>query len=202
MVRKIGLTGGIACGKSTVAQYLQQKYGVPVYNADRYAHFVLENLVKEAVVNRYGSGILRQGQIDRQRLGQIIFRDAGERRWLEHQIHPLVRQMLVEDTDRAEGLIVLEIPLLFEAEMTDLVDIIWVVACGEATAIARLQERNQLTLEECQQRLRAQMPLAAKIQRADVVLYNEGTLEELYQQVDRALLSQIHYNCTISTKET
>ncbi|MCS6960756.1 MAG: dephospho-CoA kinase [Pseudanabaenaceae cyanobacterium SKYGB_i_bin29] len=188
---RIGLTGGIACGKSTVAHYLQKKYGVPVLSADRYAHSILETVIKEAVIDRYGAGILQGGKIDRQRLGQIVFQAEQERRWLEQQIHPLVRTRMLQDAQQYQGTVVLEIPLLFEAQMTDLVDRIWVVACSEATALARLQQRNHLTLLECQQRLQAQIPIAAKIRQADVVLYNEGTLEELYQQVDRTWQSLV-----------
>lgn len=185
---RIGLTGGIASGKSTVGNYLQDHYGIPVLSADRYAHFILENIVKDAVINRYGSDIVRAGKIDRRRLGEIVFTDPAERTWLEDQIHPLVREMITQAGKEYQvQRVVFEIPLLFEAKMTDLVDQIWVVSCSEQKTIERLQKRNNLTIKECQERIKAQMPITAKCQLADVVLNNEGTLFELYDQVDQVM---------------
>lgn len=185
---RIGLTGGIASGKSTVANYLHERYGIPVLSADRYANFILENLVKDSVIDRYGEKIVREDKIDRRSLGQIIFTDPMERAWLESKIHPLVRELMQQDLAQyQERLVVLEIPLLFEAKMTDLVDQTWVVWCKEETMIARLQKRNHLTITECHDRINAQMPIGEKCKLADLILDNEGNLEQLYQKIDRKI---------------
>jgi len=187
---RIGLTGGIACGKSTVAAYLQDRYGIPVLSADRYANYVLEHLIADRVIDRFGTAILQGGKIDRKALGRIVFSQPEERAWLESQIHPIVKELMIKDLSAyGNQTVILEIPLLFEAKMTDLVHQIWVVSCTEATMIERLQRRNQLTIPECHDRIQAQMPLPQKCQLADVVLHNDGTLAELYQQVDKAYQS-------------
>ncbi len=187
---RIGLTGGIASGKSTVGKYLQDRYGIPVLSADRYAHYVLENVISELVIDRFGSQILQDGTIDRKALGQIVFSQPEERAWLESKIHPIVKELLRRDLkEYSKQKVVLEIPLLFEAKMTDLVDQVWVVSCSEQKMIERLQKRNQLTIKECHDRIKAQMPIQEKCKLADVILENEGTLAELYQQVDRVYQS-------------
>jgi dephospho-CoA kinase len=187
---RIGLTGGIACGKSTVAAYLQDRYGIPVLSADRYANYVLENLIPDKIIDRFGPGILQGGKIDRKALGRIVFSQPEERAWLESKIHPVVKELMSKDVStNTDQTVVLEIPLLFEAKMTDLVHQIWVVSCSEQKMIERLQRRNQLTIQECQDRIKAQMPIQLKRQLADIILENEGTLAELYQQVDRVYQS-------------
>lgn len=193
---RLGLTGGIASGKSTVSNYLHKCYGIPVLSADRYAHLVLENLVADAVIDRYGLGIVSKGKIDRQKLGEIVFTQPQERIWLENKIHPIVREQLLQDLQKyGTNIVALEIPLLFEAKMTDLVDQIWVVACSEQQMIERLQKRNHLTVKQCQDRINAQMPIREKCKLADVVLHNDSSLEELYKQIDQAyqfILSQFN----------
>ncbi|WP_448527275.1 dephospho-CoA kinase [Parathermosynechococcus lividus] len=186
---RIGLTGGIACGKSVVAAYLKERYHVPVVDADQLAReaVAIGTPAYDAVVERYGAEICRgDGQLDRPRLGHIIFADPQERYWLEEQIHPwVVEQMQQAIQTCHHPQILLVIPLLFEAHLECLVDQIWVVAVDTATQLARLQQRDGLSTEAAQQRLAAQLPLATKITQADHVIWNTGTLAELYAQVDR-----------------
>jgi dephospho-CoA kinase len=129
------------------------------------------------------------GTLNRRQLGQIIFTDAAEKRWLEQQIHPFVREQFATAmaTLASEPVVVQTIPLLFEADLTDQVTEIWVVTCPESLQLERLMARDQLALVEAQNRIRNQWPLVEKVQRADVVLENQATLEALYQQVDQAL---------------
>lgn len=192
MQRRIGLTGGISTGKSTVADYLAHRYHLPVFDADQAARqaVVVGSPVWERVRDRYGEAIiLPDGEINRRRLGEIVFDDPLELRWLEEQIHPVVGDRLTQTlaTWADAPTVILMIPLLFEANLTDLVTEIWVVACDGAQQQQRLRSRDRLTAPQAQARIRQQMPLEAKIAAADQVLQNTGTLAELYQQIDQAL---------------
>lgn len=190
--RRIGLTGGIAMGKTTVANYLAAAYQYPVLDADVYAREAVQpgSALLTKVVERYGTEILLpDGMLDRQRLGKIIFTNPQERRGLEAQIHPHVRQCLQAALKslKQHPVVVLVIPLLLEAQMMDLVTEIWVVACSEAKQVERLMQRNSLTLEQAQTRIASQMPIAQKIAQATVVLDNSSTTDALLRQVDAVL---------------
>ncbi len=191
--RRIGLTGGIATGKTTVSGYLEQAYQLPVLDADRYARQGVDpgSAALEAIVQRYGAGMLLPGgTLDRARLGQIIFADTAERRWLEALIHPWVQQCFQRDlAAREEAIVVLAIPLLFETgyHLSGWVTETWVVYCDRLQQLDRLRARNGLSLPEAQARIEAQMDLGEKCRLADLVLDNRGSLEDLYAQVDRAL---------------
>ena len=193
MRRIIGLTGGIATGKTTVSRYLAQKYHLPILDADLYAREAvqLDSPILEAIYQRYGDNFkLPDGSLNRQALGAIIFTQPQEKAWLESQIHPYVRTKFVSFlTTLTDPMIVLVIPLLFEAQMTDLVNEIWVVACEETIQIERLQARDGLTKSEAIARITSQIPLATKINAADLVLNNTGNLPNLYQQIDTAILT-------------
>lgn len=190
--RIIGLTGGIATGKSTVANYMAQTYGIPVLDADVYARSAVQSgsPILERIVEHFGAEIqLSDGSLDRQQLGERIFKDAAERRWLEAQIHPTVcdRFQKALATLQDQPIVVLAVPLLFEAQMTDLVTEIWVVTCSQSQQIQRLQQRNNLSATQAQTRINAQMPLALKVAQATVVLDNSSSIEDLRSQVDRVL---------------
>jgi dephospho-CoA kinase len=190
--RVIGLTGGIATGKTTVSDYLASHYGVTILDADLYAHEAVSPNTQglQAIVERYGPKILRiDHTLDRDQLAQILFRDVTEKQWLEALIHPYVRDRLISTAQSLppQSIIVMDIPLLFEAEMTDLVSEIWVVSCQPQQQLGRLMARNHLDWAAAQLRIDSQMPLAHKCDGADVVLDNSGSVEALYAQVDRAL---------------
>jgi dephospho-CoA kinase len=192
--RLIGLTGGIGTGKSTVSQYLATTYHLPILDADIYAREAVQvgSPILSAIAQRYGSDILLpDGTLNRQKLGEIVFGNIDERRWLEQQIHPYVRDRLVEAIHKLPSLqtLVLVVPLLFEARMTDLVTEIWVVYCSQQQQLERLIQRDHLTLEQAQARITSQMLIEEKCKLADVVLDNSSTLEALLQQVDAALKS-------------
>lgn len=198
--RIIGLTGGIGMGKTTVSDYLANVHKLPVLDADIYAREAVEpgSVVLEQIVARYGSGILlADGMLNRHRLGDIIFTSPPERLWLEQQIHPYVRDRLVEaitapDVENAQpsSVLVMVVPLLFEARMTDLVTETWVVWCPVEQQLERLMSRDRLSLEQAQARISSQMAIQKKTARADVVLDNSSTPENLYQQVDLRLAQQ------------
>jgi dephospho-CoA kinase len=192
MTKKIiGLTGGIATGKTTIANYLADAYNLPILDADIYAReaVCVGSPILDAIATRYGKQILLpNGNLDRQKLGEIIFKNPKERTWIENLIHPYVRdRFLAEIQASTVETLVLVVPLLFEAGMTDLVTEIWVVWCSQQQQLTRLMQRNHLTFEQAQARIHSQMPIAEKAARADVVLDNSSTLEALLKQVDAAL---------------
>ncbi|MEQ8538623.1 MAG: dephospho-CoA kinase [Coleofasciculus sp. D1-CHI-01] len=192
MKRIIGLTGGIGTGKTTVSNYLADTYQLPILDADSYARDAVQpgSPVLNRIITRYGSDVkLADRTLNRKRLGEIVFPNPKERQWLEQQIHPYVRDRIESQLNILESpTVVLVIPLLFEANMTDLVTEIWVVSCPQEQQIQRIQERDRLSLEQAQSRLNSQLPLAEKVARADVVLDNSSTRDSLLQQVDRALV--------------
>jgi dephospho-CoA kinase len=190
--RIIGLTGGIATGKSTVADYLERHHGLPVLDADVYARQAVApgSAALAAIVARYGPTILQaDGSLNRGQLGDVIFNDAAEKRWLEQQIHPVVRQCFAAAMAELSGaaIVVQVIPLLFEVNLTDQVGEVWVVTCPTDLQCQRLMGRNGLTAAQAEARIHSQMPLAEKVARADVVIDNAGDLPTLFHQVDEAL---------------
>ncbi|ASC71058.1 Dephospho-CoA kinase [Halomicronema hongdechloris C2206] len=190
--RIIGLTGGIATGKSTVSHYLEQHHGIPVLDADAYARqaVVPGSPIFQAIVQRYGTAMVQpDGELDRRRLGDVVFYNTDEKRWLEQQIHPFVRQCFAQAMVRLQDcpVVVHSIPLLFEANLVDQVTESWVVICSEAQQCQRLMARNQLSRTDAIARIQSQMPLLDKAARADVVLDNSTTVAALYGQVDQAL---------------
>ncbi|MEB3209840.1 MAG: dephospho-CoA kinase [Leptolyngbyaceae bacterium] len=200
--RIIGLTGGIGMGKTTISNYLLAEYQIPVLDADIIARDIVVpgSLVLNRIVERYGPAMLApDGQLDRMQLGKIVFNSPPERHWLEQQIHPLVRDRFEHDLQtaslRLEPIIVLVIPLLFEARMTDLVNEIWVVFCTPEQQVERLLQRSistingnsQLNRSQVKKRIESQMPIARKLQHADVVLDNSHSEQRLFQQIDRAI---------------
>ncbi|GAB1539268.1 dephospho-CoA kinase [Scytonema sp. NUACC21] len=189
----IGLTGGIATGKTTVASHLASAYNLPILDADIYARDAVSvgSPILHAIAKRYGEEILlADGSLNRQKLGEIIFNNQEERNWVEGLIHPYVRSRFLEAIAQSPvQTIVLVVPLLFEAKMTDLVTEIWVVSCSEEQQLERLMRRNNLTLEQAQARIKSQMLMAEKVARADAVLDNSLTLGVLLQQIDNALMT-------------
>ncbi|MFH7029282.1 MAG: dephospho-CoA kinase [Heteroscytonema crispum UTEX LB 1556] len=192
--RIIGLTGGIATGKTTVANYLASTYNLPIFDADVYARDAVSvgSPILQEIAQRYGEQILLpDGNLNRQKLGEIIFNNPDERNWVEGVIHPDVRQRFLEAIASSPAqTLVFVVPLLFEAGITQLVTEIWVVTCSEKQQLARLIQRNNLTLEQAQARINSQMPIAEKASRANVVLDNSSTLEALIQQIEAAIIHQ------------
>jgi dephospho-CoA kinase len=185
--RRIGLTGGIASGKSTVARWLQQQ-GLPVLDADVYAREALApgSAGAVAVLERYGETVRSEGSapdagvINRGSLGQIVFNDSQERQWLEELVHPLVRQRFNTELAALEGqpAVVLVIPLLFEAGLESLCSEIWLVDCEPEQQLERLMQRDGLSQAAAQVRINAQWPLKRKRELADRVIDNrEGVVD-------------------------
>jgi dephospho-CoA kinase len=188
----IGLTGGIATGKSTVTNYLATTYNLPILDADIYARDAVSvgSPSLSQIAEKYGTEIiLSDGNLNRAKLGEIIFHQPEERYWVERVIHPYVRSCFTQAINESSAnTLILVIPLLFEANLENLVNQIWVVSCSPQQQQQRLIERNNLTAEQAAARINSQLPIAEKIARADVVLDNSANLESLLQQIDKVLL--------------
>ena len=188
-VRRIGLTGGIATGKSHVRSKFEE-FGVPTIDADILAREAVapgsEGLA--AVVKRFGSGVLdAAGALDRRTLASIVFADPAARRDLEGIIHPFVRKHAETwfrslDTARCP-FAVADIPLLFETGGDRDYDAVIVAACDPETQVRRVMERDHVTEGEARQRIAAQLPIGEKVRRADYVICTDGTHEETDRQV-------------------
>lgn len=187
----IGLTGGIATGKSTVANYLATGYNLPILDADIYARNAVSfgSPILSKIVGKYGKDIIfNDGSLNRGKLGEVIFNVPEERHWVESLIHPYVRSCFDKAIQESSAnTLILVIPLLFEANLEGLVNQIWVVSCSEQQQLERLMARNNLTAEQAAARINSQLPIAEKIARADVNLDNSSNLESLLQQIDRVM---------------
>ncbi len=194
----IGLTGGIATGKSSVANYLNNQYGIPVFDADVFAReaVVVNSPIYHQIVKRYGPEIiLDDGQLNRPRLAEIIFNNPEEKKWLESQIHPFVYQRFLSLIPQlTQPLNLFVIPLLFEAKMTDLVSEIWVVTCSFENQLKRLQQRDNLSEKQAISRINSQMPLEEKVKLAHLVIDNNGTPQQLFSQLDQIMSREFNKN--------
>ena len=190
--RRIGLTGGIASGKSTVAALLKDR-GYPVLDADAYAKEALApgTSASNAVLARYGKRVKTElsSSIDRACLASIVFNDPHERNWLEQLVHPIVRQRFDEAVQSLHNapVVILMIPLLFEAGLEGWCSEIWVVHCTPLQQKERLMARNKFSETEALQRIEAQWPLDEKVHLADQVINNSGPHDTLRTQVDLLL---------------
>ena len=192
MVRIIGITGGIASGKSIVTEFLRQQ-GYQVIDADQVVHELQEpgGRLYQALLSAFGSAILREdGRLDRPKLGAMIF---GNPQLLEQssQIqNQIIREELAGRRDmlaETEDIFFMDLPLLFELQYEDWSDQIWLVDVTEETQLSRLMSRNALSQEEAEKRIAAQLSLREKRKKADVLIDNNGSLEETRQQIHDAL---------------
>jgi dephospho-CoA kinase len=185
---RIGLTGGIASGKSTVAQRFVE-LGVPVVDADEAARAVVApgKPGLAAVSKRFGSRVLAEnGELDRRALRDLIFKDPGSRRDLESILHPLIRAEMEQSAELAVGpYIVMAIPLLVEGDSHERVDRVLVVDVDEAVQLQRVMARDGCTLEQARAILASQASRSARLAAADDVLPNAGTVTDLRQAVDQ-----------------
>ncbi|MDA8429021.1 MAG: dephospho-CoA kinase [Geobacteraceae bacterium] len=183
-VRVIGLTGGIASGKTSVARFFQGR-GAVVIDADQLARSAVQPGSRglERVVAAFGADILTpDGQLDRKRLGALVFSDTDKRARLEGIVHPEIKR-LAEDrirqaADHGEKLVFYVAPLLIEAGITDRVDEVWVVTVQPEVQLERLMRRDGIARDEALRVIASQMPLAEKATYGKIVIDNSGTPQE------------------------
>jgi len=188
----IGLTGGIASGKSVVSQMLAE-HGALVIDADKVGHeaYAPGSGCYEAVVEAFGQDIVAaDGSIDRRALGAKVFGDAGQRKRLEGIVWPWMRSTMEERLAELRGngvpVVVLEAAVLIEADWISLVDQVWAVVTQPAVARERIMSRNGLTAEQADARIAAQLTNAERESHAQVVIENNGSMDELRRRVDDA----------------
>ena len=189
MILIIGITGSIACGKSLVSNYLQEK-GYTIIDADKIGHTALKaEEVKKQLVNKFGKSILKDNEVNRVVLGKLVFQNKENLKALNNIIHPQIRKDILEQikAHKDKKLVFIDIPLLFEAKFDDLVEKIIVVSLDEKIQLERLMNRNSLSKEEALQRIRSQIPVREKEKLGDYVVDNSFTQENTYKQVDRIL---------------
>lgn len=189
MTQIVGLTGGIASGKSTVSRLLGQ-VGFPIIDADLVAHRLQQPGQPgfERLVERFGRSIVTMdGSLDRQRLGQCVFNNQDARNQLNQVMQPLIRETIMGQltgfTKAAVPVVILDVPLLFEQGYDEDCDLVVVVTVDKATQLSRLVKRDGLSQAAAQARVAAQMPLNKKVARADIVIDNNGDDNHLRQQV-------------------
>jgi dephospho-CoA kinase len=189
-VKLVGLTGGIASGKSTVAAMLRD-LGAAIVDADEAAHAVYEPGTPgfDAVVRAFGPEFVRDGRIDRAKLGDLVFNDASARLRLNAIVHPLVRDWMAERTaeavERGADVVVQDVPLLFENGLEGLFSSVVLVYAPRSVQLARLAEDRSMSPARANAIIAAQMPIEEKRRRAEHVIDNSGSQEETRAQVEQ-----------------
>ncbi len=189
----IGITGGICSGKSTVASLFRKK-GIPVLDADEVTHnvYLPGTRAYELLVDRFGDSILNElREIDRKKLGNIVFSDPVARKFLEGVTHPAIegemRKFVTECSQKGHRLCAIEAALIFEKGKSKLFDKILTVYVDEKTQLERLIKRDKIEVNEALARIRSQMPLAEKARLADYVIDNSGPLAQTEKQVEKII---------------
>jgi len=186
MKKIIGITGGLATGKTTVADMFVQKGAVKI-DADRIAHGLLEEdqKIRDKVIDAFGEGILTGGKIDRKKLANIVFKDEDKLKKLTNILHPRIIENIKERIEKeGDKIIVIDAPLLMEAGLEEMMDVIIVVKAERHTQIKRAVNRG-ISEEEAEAIIKNQMPLSEKIKKADYVIDNEEKIEKIKEGVER-----------------
>ena len=189
----LGLTGGIATGKSTADHFFKQK-GIPIIDADQITHdlYQVGKSAWKKIKDQFGREYLNSDQtINRKKLGQLDFNDQNELELLNKITHPLVHEeidrQIKQEISKKSRLVILDIPLLFESHAEKMCDQVLVITLPEDMQITRLMERNNLTKEQAIARIHSQMPLSEKEAKATYVISNSGTVNDLYEKLDNLL---------------
>ena len=185
----IGITGSIACGKSTVSGYLKSK-GYVVIDADKIGHEALDSdYVKEKLILTFGNDILENNKINRRKLGELVFGNSNNLNILNSIIHPEIRRRILEEIDKNndQEFIFIDVALLFEAKFDDLVDKIIVVYVDKNTQLTRLMKRNSISEKEALSRIVSQMSPLEKAKLGDYTINNNLDVINTYEQVDKVL---------------
>ncbi len=184
---KIGLTGGIGSGKSTVADFLRKK-GIKVFDADRLAKELMtsDEELKRELIKEFGEETFSGGELNREYLANTVFVNPAKVEKINSIVHPAVKNKLTSLMNKElekSNLVAAEAALIFEADMTEMFDYIWVVTADEEIRIKRVMERSGLSREEIIKRMENQIPEKEKISRADFVFYNNDSVEKLEENV-------------------
>lgn len=185
----IGITGSIACGKSTVSDYLKEK-GYTIIDADKLGHVALTSEdVKRRLSETFGANILVNNEISREVLGKLVFGNDNNLKKLNNIIHPKIKELILklQEEHKNEDLVFLDIALLYEANFVDLVEKVVVVYVVDDVQLERLMTRNSLSKEESLKRIESQMSPQEKASLGDFVINNSYRKEDTFQQIDEIL---------------
>ena len=185
----IGITGSIACGKSTVSDYLIAK-GYTIIDADKLGHVALtSDDVKRKLAEKFGDEILENNEISREKLGKLVFGNDDNLKILNSIIHPKIKELILklQEEHKDKNLVFLDIALLYEANFVDLVEKVAVVYVDEDVQLERLMTRNSLSKEEAIKRIESQMSPREKASLGDFVINNSYSKEDTFQQIDEIL---------------
>ncbi len=183
---KIGLTGNIGTGKSAVARMFAD-LGVPVFSADEVGHGLLDSsdVIKKQIIDEFGRNVISSQSIDRRKLARVVFNDPEKRRRLESILHPEIMKNITESATRqaANGYVVVEVPLLYEAKLSDQFDYVILVKADREVAVERASKKLKVHKEEILRRLNTQIDQTKKEGLADFVITNDGSLDKLRTRV-------------------
>ena len=194
--RRIGLTGGIASGKSSISKFLNCTMQIPILDADIYAHEALtdNSNTAEIIIQHFGNKIIKKNKnnlsiIDRKMLGNIIFGDKKERSWIENILHPIIINRIEKELEKVKEFdnIVIMIPLLFESNLSYLCSEIWVVSCTEKQQYSRLMKRDNINIYQARNLIESQLSLTEKIKLADIIVDNSGPINSWQNQIKKLI---------------
>ena len=194
--KRIGLTGNIASGKSTIAKYIADKKKFKVLNADNYSKSILntQSEIYQKIVNYFGNEILDQSsageRINFKFLRKIIFNNDNRRKWIENILHPLIKRKMIEDCIKYKNnkVLILEIPLLFEAKFESICTEIWLIKCSRENQIQRLINRDKISREEAERIINIQSNNIKKEEKSKIILENnENDKVELFRKINKLI---------------
>lgn len=187
-MKKIGLTGGIASGKSFAADYIKSK-GYRVIDADLITKTLLKDDTVLLEIKAVFPTVFQHDQLDKKALADMIFSDLSKKKTLEAIIHPRVYQAMRQALTlyQDEPFVILDVPLLYETYQADLYDMVMVIYVDHSTQLKRLMARDQLTEKEALARINAQMPLSEKIEKADIVIDNTQDKQSTQKRLDKII---------------
>ena len=194
--KRIGLTGNIASGKSTIAKYIAESKNLKVLNADNYSKEILNNdsEVYEKIINYFGNEILdnssKRGRINFKCLKQIIFNNENKRKWIENILHPLIKRKMVEDCIKYKNdkILILEIPLLFEAKFEAICTEIWLIKCSRENQIKRLIDRDKICRDEAEKIMNIQVNDIKKEEKSQKIFENnDKDIEKLFKKINELI---------------
>ena len=196
--KRIGLTGNIASGKSTIAKYIADSENLKILNADNYSKEILSNdyNVYEKIINYFGNEILdnssKKESINFKSLKRIIFNNKDKRKWIENLLHPLIKRKMVEDCIRYKNdkILILEIPLLFEAKFEAICTEIWLIKCSRENQIKRLIDRDKICRDEAEKIMNIQVNNIKKEEKSQKIFENnDKDIEKLLKKINELIYS-------------
>lgn len=191
----LGITGGIASGKSTVSNYLRSKK-IPIVDADAISHKIMVkgSIASKKIEEEFGEVFFVDGRLDRQKLGRFCFENEERTQKLNAIVHPLIFEEMEKQLEKHKDapITVLDAPLLIESGLHKRCDKVMIVTCSRGKRVERAIKRSNLPKLEIQKRMSRQMPDSERKQYADYVISNNGTLEKTFEQVDK-VLKELNY---------